>query len=827
MPDPVQPTAPASQPTGTMLDTQQGPQTPIPFTDEPSENSNDSLGPTASPAAPDPAQTAATQPPQQGQSQSGPQQGQPQQGGPTSTPDANAAAEARKQAGAAGVPATPPPAPPPPGVQRAGILHSIAQALAGGPRYKTTIDPNTGETKQTLVPMSRGDIGMAIVAEVLGGAMSGLGVQAGPGHDGRAAAAGFNWQQKQAQEQSQQQQQQANEDYARSAAITNANFTTHANALKMSLMDKAYHDQFVSQQKPILDNLTDVGAITATNVRESDLMPKFHITKDMAVADGVVPRMDPVSRQQAKNKDGSDAWDNTYSVIDPKANIQLPEETQKFLADHMVKGFFKTVDGKPQPLDLPADTRMRASFVVAANAAAQSVKLTEDSINNQLKGLGSEGDKDSQQFEVNLKKALASGDLSPDAMKSLSQYARLPLDQIADAMMKDKVKPDIIAQVRSILPSDAVETMKQDRVAAEAKNKERAVIDTDAKANSVLGDPTSTPLQKQEAQAFLKTDIQHAARKGAAVASADETARLDAKDANSAKNASQSGKMVDMVKDPAIAKIVADPNEVPVNGVNQGYLTKLQQVNPAFASELQAINEGRLTLSDYGLAKNDGQVLASYVTRAFPGYNQQKGAAYKKALLSFTSGDDAKQIEAANTTMLHAARFYQNAGSPMASIPGTTSNIQLSMDRPQLVEEINSAYTKGVLHDDKRKQLESDLQSSLPYKRQTAAKEVMTLLSDKVQEKQRTFQRAKPSLAVPDFPMISKESQDAFNSVTGHQIGENGLGDNQPQTPPQQAKQTPAQQPLTNLQQNAQGVQIGWDGKQYVDAKTRQPYVEK
>src|ERR1700744_2935941 len=56
-----------------------------------------------------------------------------------------------------------------PAVQRADLLHTIAQTLAGGPRFKTSINPNTGEMVHTPVPLSKGDIGLAIAAEALKG----------------------------------------------------------------------------------------------------------------------------------------------------------------------------------------------------------------------------------------------------------------------------------------------------------------------------------------------------------------------------------------------------------------------------------------------------------------------------------------------------------------------------------------------------------------------------------------------------------------------------------------------------------------------------------
>ena len=78
-----------------------------------------------------------------------------------------------------------------PAVQRAGVTNSVAVALAGGPRYRTTVDPDTGAVTRTQIPLSRRDIGMAIALEAISGALAGYGVKNGPGAIGRAGFAGL------------------------------------------------------------------------------------------------------------------------------------------------------------------------------------------------------------------------------------------------------------------------------------------------------------------------------------------------------------------------------------------------------------------------------------------------------------------------------------------------------------------------------------------------------------------------------------------------------------------------------------------------------------
>jgi hypothetical protein len=110
----------------------------------------------------------------------------------------------------------------------------------------------------------------------------------------------------------------------------------------------------------------------------------------------------------------------------------------------------------------------------------------------------------------------------------------------------------------------------------------------------------------------------------------------------------------------------------------------------------------------------------------------------------------------------------------LAIVPGTQAHAIYNSDTEQLKEEINSAYTHGVLTKEKSESLKGDLQSPLPGTRKAAIKEVFGLLSDKAEEKQRSWQRAKPSQAIADYPFVSPEAQSAFTAVTGKQISATG-----------------------------------------------------
>jgi hypothetical protein len=320
-----------------------------------------------------------------------------------------------------------------PEVQKASVIHTIAQTLAGGPRTSYAIDPNTGTMVATPQPLSTKQIALAIAMAALTGGIGGLG-EKGPGAEGRAAGAGFNAVKQQQQQADQQAQQQASQDFARQAAITATNFQTHENATRLGQLDKSVHDGYVADAAPVIENLKDVGAVQESGVREGDLLSKYHVTKDMAVVDGTVPRMG-ADGKQATNKDGSLAWDNTYTVIDPNKKIALPDDTAKLLASYRIPGYFSVVDGQTVPTNFAKSAPMKAAFVVDGLATASALKLTEATVNQQLRTLGKAGDSDANAFEVNLKSSLADGSVTSKALKAFARYTGEPLDEAITSML--------------------------------------------------------------------------------------------------------------------------------------------------------------------------------------------------------------------------------------------------------------------------------------------------------------------------------------------------------------------------------------------------------
>lgn len=266
-----------------------------------------------------------------------------------------------------------------PAVQRADLLHTIAQTLAGGPRFQTTIDPDTGHVVHKAVPLSKADIGMALAAEAIQGSLAGLSVANGPGNLGRAAGAGGAATMRARQQVDQQQDNQANADFARHAQVFETNMRLHQNALAVGRQNFDANQKYVGQFAPLVDQLIkDHPEVIKGIVNESDLT-KYHVTKDSAMPYKTVPRIDPSTGEQAHNSYGEPQWDTQYAIIDPNYKSgDLLDDNDKALAAKLRLPGFADSDGKPS--DLPQSLPMRLSMATNIKAKLAAFGIAQGSL---------------------------------------------------------------------------------------------------------------------------------------------------------------------------------------------------------------------------------------------------------------------------------------------------------------------------------------------------------------------------------------------------------------------------------------------------------------
>jgi hypothetical protein len=225
-----------------------------------------------------------------------------------------------------------------PAVQGASIIHSIGQALAGGARTVTTVDPQTGVVTRSPVRLSSREIGMSIAAAALTGAFNGL-TQRGPGATGNAAAAGFQtaFQQRQAQAQQEAQQAQADADqqskaYARAAAIASTNAQTILSTAEAEARGADTLEKIAATNKPLIDAYDADGNVLAHEVTQDELMAgmqdgRYNSTSMLGPIDGY-------------RLLGGGRVESTHAVIsDPAKKVPLTQDAWDDYAANHVQGF--------------------------------------------------------------------------------------------------------------------------------------------------------------------------------------------------------------------------------------------------------------------------------------------------------------------------------------------------------------------------------------------------------------------------------------------------------------------------------------------------------
>ncbi len=664
-----------------------------------------------------------------------------------------------------------------PVVKSAGIIHSIAQTLAGGPRTSYSIDPNTGKMTTTQQPLSGRQIAQAIALAALSGGVAGLG-ERGPGVEGKAAAAGYQSVTAQQQQQSQQQQQQASQDFARQAQVTSTNFQTHQNALRLGQMEYDQHKQWVSDNAPVLKNIQDAGAALESGVHEQDLTNKYHVTKDMAIPDGVVPRMG-ANGEQATNPDGSKAWDNTYTVIDPQKKIALPEDTAQFLADHHVPGYF-TIDkttGKATPVNFSGSAPIKAGLVVNGIQLASGIRITESSINKQLSSL-KDGEGESQAFEVNLKDALSKGDVTGKALQAFAPYSGMPLDQAFDAMRKNKVDPQLVGQVESLIPQDAKLGIKEARESSEAARKAQ-----DAKANlvvnqnnfeDVLGSPKNySPEQVQAANQIYARIHKDKINDAAGEASARAQAEINVKKANGIPLTS-SGKGVNgddlgSLTHPELASYLQDPNNYNTpDGTNQAFLQAMMKTDPERARLIQAYSQGMDIQSYYAAVKKFGGSLAADIHAYDPTFNASNMRAYDKTIQdNSAAGKMGKTNAAASTAIEHLGALHDAYGISAAT--GVSGDYDTALN--QAATETASMYANGNKpgEDEIRHTREALDHPLLASKGREAAVKTAREAMDKIEENFNQYDKDLPA-GIHRVGPLSPKAAAAYQKMTGETV---------------------------------------------------------
>src|SRR5581483_5101010 len=294
-------------------------------------------------------------------------------------------------------PATPPNQTQPevshPAIKQAGILHSIAETLAGGPRYRPVISAD-GTRSLQRIPMDRKDIGMAIALSAITGALSGLQAR-GPNASAQAAGLGFKTTSQMRQQADEEQETEAKEDFQRKqnslvqkAGLTEANLRLYQNALQAGKMDEEFHKAFVDNYA---DQRDAMGTPSYEHISEAEIKSgRYDVTKYLALPDGVVPRLDS-NGSQVKDANGVPQWDNTYSLFDQTTQVPLHDAVNMDKAVRAgLPGFVKS-DGSP--MAFPDHATISANLAAITNHKLQMLDGLQSELNSIAKGASSDKNK--------------------------------------------------------------------------------------------------------------------------------------------------------------------------------------------------------------------------------------------------------------------------------------------------------------------------------------------------------------------------------------------------------------------------------------------------
>lgn len=673
-----------------------------------------------------------------------------------------------------------------PGVQRAGILHTIAETLAGGPRFTTTIDPNTGITTRTKVPLSRGDIALAIVSEALSGGLAGL-AQRGPGATGRAAAAGFDQVSAQQQQANQQAEAQAQQDaqskgkaLAQSAAIHEQNARTVLTTQQAERMGIDSLKDSVDANAALLQNYKDAGAVGDENVTQDALMSgmqsgQYNGLSMTAIPDGwtVVPGKGP---------------EQTFAIITkPSEKVTLTQDqVDEFAANH-VRGFPKGMkipqSGYPVSGYLLGNANQQLltnRFMLSeandvATALAKSNDPGDQALAKNIPDFGKLMDDDKtgpalQNALPKLQKYLhhdGSGDTFYQALVTMSQPTRPNPQNPKQAI--DNTSDASAAQViaGAFGNGDPAAGWKALRAYHNAVTPEP--IKSESDAESILSDSASTPREKTQAKQYLQLVQQQKAGEAGAEARAKKSSEGVGGGAGN----------------PALIQ----PN--PEGGVNLGYLNSLPAGQRAI---VQAIGEGRQ--EGPNTRTKEGRALSEIVNNAYPGYDGTRYHTYQAMQKDFVSGKTSQGLIALNTALSHLNILYDNANfgstlpgvSGIERLAGNSSAIALKNAQVAVADELGKAYKSGVVTESERKEWMQQLSGWTPANVKQSAAAFAHLLDGKIAAYEQTLRNGAPSGAVKLPALMSPEAGAAYSHITGEAptttVGSRSIGQSQTPQPP-------------------------------------------
>src|ERR1700677_88351 len=370
-----------------------------------------------------------------------------------------------------------------PAVTAAHVARKVGEAIAGGPRIKTTVDPNTGTVTREKVPLSTKEILTGAIANILGGISQ-------VGQAGVAAAQHRPAPPPQplptqvaAQQQAQQTQadfEQQQQTKVQQAKVLNANLEAMRTAYAVGKEDDDAKDSVVNNHADDLANWNKSGAVEASNVPSNELMAKgFDKSKYVAVPDGKVPVFNPDGKR-ATDSNGVPLSQLTYSVVDGTTQTPLTQEKYSQLAKY---GLMQAKEG----FKLPEGATISSASLALMNHKLDLINQTQREIDE----VAGDGKVD---LAAQIKK-------NPQFLSAIEKFhndaANTEPDQQLATM--EKVHPQAAGMMRELFGNDNLQKYAEARTARIAGEKTGA--EATARANAEAGTPLGqAALQEKQLQ---------------------------------------------------------------------------------------------------------------------------------------------------------------------------------------------------------------------------------------------------------------------------------------------------------------------------------------
>lgn len=706
---------------------------------------------------------------------------QPQQ--PQQAPQGPQAQQPQGQQGQQPAPQQPAPKPPVPFHQKLlNDARAITDAMAGPRAYTTKIDPTTGETTRTPVPVSRTSIGLSIAIAALGGLGAGSSVHSN--NPGESLQAGFKAGQEQADKvnaSNAQQDQQAQTDLRnRQQVISNLLQTRQlAMSLGRQSLDDAQENvkAFAPQWEAAQQDPASIYGQDMSHDAAYAMVNKLPMGTAQVIITGAHPRLDPNTNTPVYTLNGVPVPENTpgayvapdftYAVIKPDTKTTITDADGKLSADSQqaAKQGFMGVAGSPEG-KLPPNYQISAKAYQAGITGTHIAKTIQDDVNRArvLQNLDPLNIDSDLATSSNIRNGMLfyNGQIAGGASHEAAAKALLasPFKDAAGTIQGWYGGPD----GASLLDAQRNQTLFESGV-------QHGVVPLDnptdigrARASSnpavkAAGDAAQTRVDKTAANAeFLKSR-------------AEEQGKLPGELKLAQVRANAANNPTNVPGDPQYVNEVADPN----TGLREKYISSLGADGPL----VRQIVSGRtnptsqMTRTD---KNGNPSKLMQEVAIASPDYSLTKGSAFKDVLTSYEKGPVSAQVNALRTAYAHMNQAY-NSISTVSTVPGVRNVAalfnhdanKLANAKGVLVEEINKAWSSKALTDPEREAQLAQVNAASPWQMKDTLQNFAEFLHDKMEATQRQYNDAKPSAAAPDFRVMSPEAAEHYTNITGKQ----------------------------------------------------------